>query len=78
MDGFAWILMKQTARPRNCRKLLEGETYYLPTSITDRLVRIGWAEIVEETQPDELPERAPRKAYQPTIEYVELPESIVE
>jgi len=27
MDGFKWVLMKQNARPRNCRKLLEGETY---------------------------------------------------
>lgn len=73
MDGFAWVLIRQTCRPRNCRKLLEGEIYYLPTTITDRLVKIGWAEITAEPAPDEPVEMPPRMAPQPEpakIEYI--------
>jgi hypothetical protein len=65
MDGFKWVLMKQNARPRNCRKLLEGETYYLPTEIADRLIEIGWAEETTEPVPDEPAAVSPRKAPQP-------------
>lgn len=71
MDGFAWVLIRQTCRPRNCRKLLAGELYYLPTNITDRLVAIGWAEITVEPAP--YVEMQPRKAPQPepaSIEYI--------
>lgn len=73
MDGFAWVLIRQTCRPRNCRKLLAGEIYYLPTNITDRLVTIGWAEIAMSPAPDDLVETPARKAPQPapaSIEYL--------
>lgn len=60
------VRMLQSARPRNCVKLLAGEEYRLPKVIANRLVAIGKAEILaEETPPAPGPEKPTEKAAQP-------------